>query len=175
MKKIVFLLSMLLVVYTSDAQNRFETLVERPNEKSLVGVLSKEVLSNESSFTWFAENYKAYQAHVGGLATLKNYRDSIQLLAFMGTWCEDSHFIIPRFFALTEQAGVDPTRIVLMGVNRKKETWGDLTKPLGIVNVPTLIIFKNGKEIGRVVEYGKYGQFDREIGEIIQQSFSGPR
>ena len=96
MKKIVFLLSMLLVVYTSDAQNRFETLVERPNEKSLVGVLSKEVLSNESSFTWFAENYKAYQAHAGGLATLKNYRDSIQLLAFMGTWCEDSHFIIPR-------------------------------------------------------------------------------
>jgi thiol-disulfide isomerase/thioredoxin len=140
-----------------------------------VGVLSKEVLSNESSFTWFAENYKAYQAHEGGLATLKNYRDSIQLLAFMGTWCEDSHFIIPRFFALTEQAGVDPTRIVLVGVNRKKETWGDLTKPLGIVNVPTLIIFKNGKEIGRVVEYGKYGQFDREIGEIIQLSFGGPR
>ena len=166
---------MLLVVYTSDGQNRFETLVERPNEKSLVGVLTKEVLSNESSFTWFAENYKAYQAHACGLATLKNYRDSIQLLAFMGTWCEDSHFIIPRFFALTEQAGVDPTRIVLMGVNRKKETWGDLTKPLGIVNVPTLIIFKNGKEIGRVVEYGKYGQFDREIGEIIQQSFGGPR
>jgi len=175
MKKIVYFLSMLLVVYTCDAQNRFETLAERPNEKSLVGVLSKEVLSNESSFTWFAENYKAYQAHAGGLATLKNYRDSIQLLAFMGTWCEDSHFIIPRFFALTEQAGVDPTRIVLMGVNRKKETWGDLTKPLGIVNVPTLIIFKNGKEIGRVVEYGKYGQFDREIGEIIQQSFGGPR
>lgn len=168
-------MSMLLVIYTSDAQNRFETLVERPNEKSLVGILSKEVLSNETSFTWFADNYKAYQAHAVGLATLKNYRDSIQLIAFMGTWCEDSHFIIPRFFALTEQAGVDPTRIVLVGVNRKKETWGDLTKPLGIVNVPTLIIFKNGKEIGRVVEYGKYGQFDREIGEIIQQSFGGPR
>lgn len=175
MKKIVFLLSLLLVVYISNAQNRFETLVERPNEKSLVGVLSKEVLSNESSFTWFPENYKAYQPHAGGLATLKSYRDSIQLLAFMGTWCEDSHFIIPRFFALAEQAGVDPSRIVLIGVNRKKETWGDLTKPLGIVNVPTLIIFRNGKEIGRVVEYGKYGQFDRELGEIIQQSFGGPR
>ena len=175
MKKIVFLLSMLLVVYTSDAQNRFETLVERPNEKSLVGVLSREVLSSEITFTWFAENFKAYQPNAGGLATLKNYRDSIQLLAFMGTWCEDSHFIIPRFFAMTEQAGLDPTRIVLMGVNRKKETWGDLTKPLGIVNVPTLIVFRNGKEIGRVVEYGKYGQFDRELGEIIQQSFGGPR
>jgi hypothetical protein len=26
---------------------------------------------------------------------------------------------------------------------------------------------KDGKEIGRVVEYGKYGMFDKELGEII--------
>ncbi|MFM7510242.1 MAG: thioredoxin family protein [Bacteroidota bacterium] len=175
MKKIIFFLATLLVVYTCDAQNRFETLVERPNEKSLVGVLSKEVLNSETTFTWFAENYKAYQPHTGGLATLKNYRDSLQLLAFMGTWCEDSHFIIPRFFSMAETAGIDPQRIVLIGVNRKKETWGDLTKTMGIVNVPTILVFRNGKEIGRVIEYGKYGQFDRELGEIIQQSFSGPR
>jgi len=175
MKKIVFFLSTLLVVYTSNAQNRFESLVERANEKSYIGVLSKELLNSETTFTWFGENYKAYQPHTGGLATLKNYRDSIQLLAFMGTWCEDSHFIIPRFFAMAEQAGIDPQRIVLIGVNRKKETWGDLTKTMDIVNVPTILVFRNGKEIGRVIEYGKYGQFDRELGEIIQHSFSGPR
>jgi hypothetical protein len=26
---------------------------------------------------------------------------------------------------------------------------------------------KNGKEIGRVVEYGKYGAFDLELAEIL--------
>ena len=28
---------------------------------------------------------------------------------------------------------------------------------------------KNGKEIGRVVEYGKYGLFDMELGEILKK------
>ena len=26
---------------------------------------------------------------------------------------------------------------------------------------------KDGKEIGRVVEYGKYGAIDKELGEIV--------
>jgi hypothetical protein len=35
------------------------------------------------------------------------------------------------------------------------------------LNVPTIIVLKDGKEIGRVVEYGKTGMFDKELGEII--------
>jgi hypothetical protein len=38
---------------------------------------------------------------------------------------------------------------------------------MGVYNVPTMIVMKNGKEIGRVVEYGKYGIYDRELGEIL--------
>jgi hypothetical protein len=26
---------------------------------------------------------------------------------------------------------------------------------------------KRGKEVGRIVEYGKYGMIDRELGEIV--------
>jgi hypothetical protein len=36
--------------------------------------------------------------------------------------------------------------------------------------VPTFIVLKNGQEVGRVVEYGKYGMFDKELGEIINSS-----
>lgn len=157
------------------AQGRFEIIAERPQEKSLIGFLSKDILQTDSTFGWFQENYKAYQPYNAALVTCKQYRDSIQILAFMGTWCDDSHFVIPRLYALASQAELDEKRIVLLGVNRKKETWGDLTKTFGVVNVPTLIVLRDGKEIGRVVEYGKYGQFDRELGEIIQQSFSRPR
>ena len=170
---LVFILSV--VLSNGWAQTRYETLSERPNEKSLIGFLSKEVLQTEPFASWYQENYTAYQAHKQGLSTITQYRDSIQVLAFMGTWCDDSHFVIPRFYAMAAQAGLDEKRIVLIGVNRKKESWGDLTKTFNIINVPTLIIFREGKEIGRVVEYGKYGQFDRELGEIIQQSFNRPR
>ncbi|HAI83817.1 MAG TPA: glycerophosphodiester phosphodiesterase, partial [Chitinophagaceae bacterium] len=39
-----------------------------------------------------------------------------------------------------------------------------------IINVPTFIVLdNNGKEVGRVVEYGKYGVIDKELGEIVSR------
>ena len=29
------------------------------------------------------------------------------------------------------------------------------------------IVMKNGKELGRIVEYGKYGMFDKELAEVV--------
>ncbi len=48
--------------------------------------------------------------------------------------------------------------ITLFGVNSKKKTLGNLTVALSVTNVPTIIVFKEGKELGRVVEYGKTGK-----------------
>ncbi|MBK7291849.1 MAG: thioredoxin family protein [Chitinophagaceae bacterium] len=54
-------------------------------------------------------------------------------------------------------------------MDRAKKTLSHLTEALNITNVPTIIVMKNGKEIGRVVEYGKYGLFDMELGEILKK------
>lgn len=154
------------------AQRPYEVLEERPNEKSIKGFIDRAILEQEPGFGWFQENYKAYRPHATGLATLRQFRDSLQLLVIMGTWCEDSHFIVPRFYSLIDSAGIPPTQLSVMGVDRQKKTWGQLTTVLGVTQVPTIIVFRGGKEIGRVVEYGRYGQFDRELGEIVQKSFA---
>lgn len=154
-------------VSASFAQTQFEVLVERPNEKSLKGIISRSLLEKDSSFKWYAENLKAYTARPDATAALNNNRDSLQLLVFMGTWCEDSHFVIPKFFSLTDAAGFPQDHITLVGVDRSKKTLGHLAEALNIKNVPTIIVLKNGKELGRVVEYGKYGLFDKELAEII--------
>jgi thiol-disulfide isomerase/thioredoxin len=101
------------------------------------------------------------------LENLKKNKDTIQILCFMGTWCEDSQNIIPKFYSLLDAAGFSPDRVTLIGVDRKKKTLSHLCEALNIINVPTIIVTKNGKEIGRVVEYGKYGMFDMELGEIL--------
>ncbi|HNO55358.1 MAG TPA: thioredoxin family protein, partial [Chitinophagaceae bacterium] len=94
--------------------------------------------------------------------------DSIQLLVFMGTWCEDSHFVIPKFFALTDAAGFPQNRITLIGVDRNKKTLSHLSEALNMDKVPTIIVMKHGKEMGRVVEYGKFGLYDLDLGEILK-------
>jgi hypothetical protein len=36
-----------------------------------------------------------------------------------------------------------------------------------VQHVPTIIILKNGKETGRVVEYGVTGKFDEELAKAL--------
>src|SRR5690242_18647752 len=167
MKRIALLSIILAFALPVFAQNQYEVLVEKPNEKSFKGIISKEVLLADTSFHWYAENLKAYTPNAAAVTALRNQKDSIQLLAFMGTWCEDSHFIIPKFYTLLDAAGFPNDRVTLIGVDRKKKTLSHLSEALNVTNVPTIIVLKNGKEIGRVVEFGKYGLFDKELAEIV--------
>jgi thiol-disulfide isomerase/thioredoxin len=168
--KIRNLLTITIAIFTTSialSQNQFEVLTERPGEKTFKGIISREVVQNDTSFKWYAENLKGYTPNAAAVEGLKKNADSIQLLTFMGTWCEDSHNIIPKFYSLLDAAGFSKDKVTLIGVDRNKKTLSHLAEALNVKNVPTIIVLKNGKEIGRVVEYGKYGMFDKELGEII--------
>jgi thiol-disulfide isomerase/thioredoxin len=171
MKYFFVVLAITSLLTSLQAQPHFETLTERPQEKSLKGFLDRATLQADSSFKWFTENYSAYSPHKEGLASFKQHKDSVQLLVFMGTWCEDSHFIIPRLYAMIDAAGFNGSHLTLMGADRNKKSWGGIMEALSVKNVPTIIVYHQGKELGRVIEYGKYGQFDREVGEIIKGAF----
>ena len=169
MKK--FTLIVTIVLFFSnliEGQDQFQVLVERPNEKTLKGIISRDILQKDTSFKWYAENLKSYSPNASALEGLKKNKDSIQLLTFMGTWCEDSQFIIPKLYSLMDAAGFSPDRITLIGVDRNKQTFSHLSEALNITNVPTIIALKKGKEIGRVIEFGKYGLFDMELGDILK-------
>ncbi|NOT50274.1 MAG: thioredoxin family protein [Chitinophagaceae bacterium] len=170
MKKLLPVFFLTLISSTVVAQNQYEVLVERPNEKSLKGIISREVLTADTSFHWYASALKGYAPNAQAIEGLKANADSIQLLVFMGTWCEDSHYIIPKFFSLLDSAGFSKDRVTLIGVDRQKKTLSHLCEALGVTNVPTIIVLKKGKEIGRIVEYGKSGLFDKDLAEILQPS-----
>jgi len=152
-------------------QNQFQVFSERPNEKTYKGIISREVLIADTSFTWLS-SAKNFVPEKAAVESLRKNKDSVQLLVFMGTWCEDSHDVIPRLYSVTDAAGFSQDRITLIGVDRKKTTLSHLTEALGITNVPTIIVMKHGKEVGRIVEYGKYGMIDRELGEILNSMSS---
>lgn len=151
------------------AQAQYIVLTERPNEKTFKGIISRQVLENDTSFHWYGEAQKIYTPGAAAVDVLQKNKDSVQLLVFMGTWCEDSHFVIPRLFKLTQAAGFPDDHITLIGVDRKKLTLSHLSEALGITNVPTIIVMKKGKEMGRVVEYGTSGSFDKDLTEILSK------
>lgn len=138
-----------------------------PEKNMLVGQVSPYILLNDSSFSWFPANQKGYSGSAPLMAALSS-SSGVCFIVFAGTWCEDSHFIIPRFFRSLESAGFPNDRIVLYALDRDKKMPGGLTTALGITNVPTIIVTKNGKETGRVIEYGKTGKWDEEIAELVK-------
>ncbi len=67
----------------------------------------------------------------------------------MGTWCSDSRREVPRFYKIMDEVGFADFDMIT--VNRAKQANG-LEKGYNLNYVPTFILFKNGKEIGRFVE-----------------------
>jgi thiol-disulfide isomerase/thioredoxin len=166
MKKALFFAVLLLFTGLVFAQSA-EVTHDASGEKVIKGFMTKQQLVSDSSFKWFAQNQQGYIPEQNALQAFKANKDSINIVAFGGTWCGDTKFILPKFFALTDAAGFSQDRVVLLGVDHNKKTIQHLAEAFGVTNVPTFIVMKNGKEIGRVVEYGKYGMFDKELGEII--------
>ncbi len=169
MKKINTLLILIVgLVLTANAQSQYQILPDKSGGKTLKGILSREILTSDTSFTWFAENQKGYSPNKDALEGLKKYADSLQLLVFMGTWCEDSHFIVPKLYSLADAAGFSSSNITVIGVDREKKTLSHLSEALNVTKVPTIIVLRNGKEEGRVVEFGKFGLFDLDLGAILK-------
>jgi thiol-disulfide isomerase/thioredoxin len=169
MKTICLSLCSLICSVITMAQTNFTTTTDpnHPEQKMLLGAIAKSNINADSAFKWYADSYKLYTPDAATLAVFKQ-NSNLQFVLFGGTWCEDTQNILPKFFKLQEQAGISDANITFFAVDRNKKTYGHLAEALGITNVPTILVFKDGKEIGRVVEYGKTGKWDVELANAIK-------
>ena len=135
--------------------------------KILKGYIDRATIENDTSFKWFKENMKWGNADAAAVQSLQANSNNIHFVVFGGTWCHDTQNLLPVFYRLADKSGVGNDKITLIGVDRAKTALNDFHKVFKITNVPTFIVMKDGKEIGRVVEYGKLGAIDKEIGQIV--------
>lgn len=170
--KLIFAAAICFFNLTSFSQTQYEVSYDtkHPGVKVLKGIINKDLIKNDTSFSWYASSQKIYNPSdtsvVGPLQRDKN----VSYIIFGGTWCEDTQFILPKFFKLQEKAGIPDNKITFFGVNREKQTLGNIAAAMNITNVPTIIVMKDGKEIGRVVEYGTIGKWDKELSDIVNKN-----
>ena len=155
---------------TMNAQTPYTIVKDEKNPGGLIytGLINKYTLINEASFTWYNENQKNYKPSTELLNGFEAAKSKVHFVVFGGTWCDDTQFILPKFFKLQQLSGVPDSSISFFGVNREKKTIENVSTAFNITNVPTIIVMKSGKEIGRVVEYGKSGEWDKELLELIK-------
>ena len=158
------------IVLQLQAQAQYEISrdTKHPEIKVLRGIINKYLVQNDTAFNWYSYNQSIYGPDTATLNVFERTKGKMQFVLFGGTWCEDTQFILPRFFKLQEMSGVADSMITFFGVNREKKSLGNIAEAFGITNVPTIIVMKDGKELGRVIEYGKTGKWDKELAEIIK-------
>ena len=152
------------------AQAQYEILKDEkhPEQCILRGIINKYLVQNDTAYgKWYNSSQNYYNPDTATLNAFERAKGKVQFVVFGGTWCEDTQFILPKFFALQEKSGVPDANITFWGVDRTKKTMGNIATAFGITNVPTIIVMKDGKEIGRVVEYGKTGKWDKELASIL--------
>jgi thiol-disulfide isomerase/thioredoxin len=167
MKKLLFLAIAILSFQYIFAQPSAQVSRDTDGNKILKGFINKKELATDTAFAWYAQNSKGFTPSADAVQQYSANKDSVNFIIFGGTWCDDTKNLLPKFFATTDAAGISENYITLIGVDRNKKTFYNLTEAFGVTNVPTFIVMKNGKEIGRVVEYGKIGSPEKEVAQII--------
>ncbi|MFD1614667.1 thioredoxin family protein [Gelatiniphilus marinus] len=111
-----------------------------------------EIQDNDIDFKWFSKNYKKYVVKQEIILNVKEELNNINIDVYLGTWCDDTKRMLPKFIKILDFLNYDTNKINFIALNRQKKGIKQINKKLNITNVPTIIFYKNNKEINRIVE-----------------------
>ena len=84
--------------------------------------------------------------------------DKLVVIDFFATWCGPCKMLIPIFQSLSKEMS-DKVYFAKVDIDRSLE----ITQEYKIVSVSTMIIFKNGKEVERIVGFIPKDQIKSKI------------
>lgn len=150
-------------------------VVNREVEHSQDGkmLLGRQLLSKFSQAPyseWYEAEKESYQIDQAAVTALKKAGISgYNITAVVGTWCEDSHREFPRLIKVLQAAGYPEERLTIIAVNRKKESPGGEDGLYNLQKVPTFIVTKYGKPVGRIIEFPQSGYIERDLLMMLEK------
>jgi hypothetical protein len=136
-------------------------LSQEMNKKIHDSKLDKEILYGDCNRAglelgefgkMFNEYYRDYEPDRAVLNQLKLKKEGIDILIVLGTWCSDSQEQVPRFLKILDKIRFDKNEVQMICVSREKEAGEIDVKLYNIEKVPTFIVYRKGREIGRIIE-----------------------
>ena len=134
--------------------------------KMLVGLSNRIGLEQDPFAVWFNKEYAAYAINKEAIQVIKNDSENLSIMLFMGSWCGDSRREVPRIYRILEAVSFDKSRLTLINLDRTKSSPKGKEERLNIHHVPTLILYRNGIEIGRIIE-SPIKSLEKDIAAIL--------
>ncbi len=120
-----------------------------------IGFTPRSILSDtlHSYHRWFDRGYARYVPDTALVEPLRGaLTDGVEILVFYGTWCSDTRRELPRLMKILDTVGFPEENVKYCGVNRAKRSGDDFAKKHDVRRVATFIIYKDGEELGRIIE-----------------------
>ena len=100
--------------------------------------------------------YTEYSPDPGIIGYLRSKIAGISSIdIYFAFWCGDSENHVPPFIKILDMIGGEGIKVHYLMVNRKKQGEKYYYEKLKVERVPTFIFFKDGIEIGRIIENPK--------------------
>ncbi len=158
---------LMLFTNTSFAQEMNKMYFDkRVGSEILIDECNRDGLESGRFGEIFASQYENYKPNQEIIEPLKSLTENISIKIVFGSWCHDSKMQLPRFYKVLDQINFDDKKITVVGVDRMKKTQDADISGLKIRLVPTFIIYKNDKEIGRIIENPKKS-LERDLFSIL--------
>jgi hypothetical protein len=110
---------------------------------------------------------ESYQPDLNVVAAIKAIQPDTTITVALATWCSDSKQHVPRLLKALDAAGNRRLLIMLIGIARKLSEPVEAIKRFNIVRVPTVIVERDGVEIGRIVENPKAKTMEEDLAAIL--------
>jgi hypothetical protein len=95
----------------------------------------------------------AYNPKPHSLQKLKAIPQPIRVEVYLGTWCSDSKNHVSAYFKILDMTDNPLIQTVYIGIPRDKAARSKfLPQAKNIEKLPTFLVYKDGKELGRIIE-----------------------
>jgi len=149
--KNIFLAVLMMIGFHAYAQSGYDVI--KDNDAVIFkGLCTFDDLNKEPSFSWLQKGMNAYKPDSAKIVYLKKNLPKYKMVVFMGTWCDDSHFLIPKLEKVLTLSGYPMSQYTMYGMDREKKAKNMEHRIYNITNVPTMIVYKGNQELGRITE-----------------------
>lgn len=154
-------------IFCFQVNGQSKTEKHRTIDYNYTGELNKNDLLNSSSTArWFKTRLNRYEPDTASIKTIRKYINEYTIEVYMGIWCPDSRREVPRLYKILEKTNYNMDNLTLYTLNHAKKAKSHIEKGKDIVKVPTIIFYKDGKEVNRFVENSRES-LPKDIAKIV--------
>ena len=155
MRRLLIITGLIIGCLAVQAQENQRIYDKSDEQDILIGFCNPKAFYEAPFRAWYIPAFEGYaidQKTLEGLPS-RLHLPGLSITIVFGTWCDDSQREVPHFLKILQATKFPIDHLTLIAVNRQKQAPGiEQLSSLNVQQVPTIIVFMEKREVGRIVE-----------------------